>query len=66
MQYWLKPIFITLAVFIVVALLVEALPATFPEVNWSGINNPVIAITPWLIVFGIGLFTLIVVIGRRK
>jgi len=66
MEYWLKPIFILLGVFVFIALLVEALPTAFPDVSWSTINPNVIAVLPWLIAFGLGLFVLVVVTSRRR
>jgi len=65
-EYWLKPIFIVLGVFIIIALLILGLPQAFPEVEWSSINPTIIAILPWIVVFGVALFILVVVIGRKE
>ena len=62
--FWLKPVAIILAIFIIVALLVEAMPAAFPTVDWATINDDIIAIAPWVIVFGIAIFILMFILRK--
>ena len=64
-EYWLKPTMIVLGIIIVVILLLEAMPQTFPNVQWSSINSTIIAISPWLVALGIGLFVLVYISGRK-
>lgn len=64
-SYWLKPLMIILALFAFIVLLLEGLPQAFPDVPWSEINSTVIAIMPWLVAFGLGIFVLYYVAGRK-
>ena len=64
-DWWLKPMFMLLGIFIIVALLIILdLNDAFPSVAWSEINPKLISFMPWIIVIGIG--TLIYVMVVRK
>ena len=62
---WLKPIFITLAIFMVIVLLMQGLPQAFPDVSWSEINPTVIEVMPWLVVLGMAILALVYIMGRK-
>ena len=64
MTDWLKPVMILLAVFAFVILLMN-LDQIFPDVAWSEINPTVITLLPWFVAFGVGLFVLAYVLGRK-
>lgn len=64
MNYWLKPLMIVLAIFAFIVLLVEALPATFPDVSWSAINPTVITVLPWLTALGVVIAVLGYILWR--
>jgi len=61
---WIKPVMIVLAVFAFVVLLMN-LDQVFPDVDWASINSSIIPLMPWLVAFGVGLFALYYVAGRR-
>jgi len=64
-QYWIKPIMLVLAIFIVVAFLIHGMPTVTPAVDWDSTSTTTIAVMPWLIAFALGIF-IFVYTTRRK
>ena len=64
-DYVWKPIMIVLAIFMVVLLLLDAMPRAFPDVQWSNINITLIALLPWILALGLGLFILAYISGKK-
>lgn len=61
---WLVPIFIVLAL-VVVCMVIMYLPSTLFGIDWTAYQNNLFIFMPWLIVFGVGLYTLKIVITRK-
>ena len=62
-DYWLKPIFIVLAVFAFIVLLMNL--GSMWNVAWSSVRDIMIELLPWFSALGIGVFVLVYVMGRK-
>jgi len=61
---WLVPIFIVLAV-VIVWLILYYLPADAFGAQWASFKNSLWTYMPWIVVFGVGLYSLKLLISRR-
>lgn len=62
---WIAPVFIVLAVFII-WLILYYLPSDAFGAQWGTFKNYMWTYLPWIILFGVGLYTLKVLISRRN
>lgn len=62
---WIAPVFIVAAI-LAIWLSLSYLPADVFGPQWSTFKDNIWTYTPWLIAFGIGLFTLKQLLWRRR